>query len=415
MTRNRVKQERTAGGSHPRRRFLKRLGQGALAAGAAMHIGRSAASPSKTQNADIDLLLPGRIGNPQQTLMGDERLDPRIAKVMANMPAPGPNSGMPQISLTSSYEESLRWVSAMEGMLAAQDPAILASMPEFTDVVSRKETIQGVDANAIELYIEEPSDARAAQGSRGKRPCVVHIHGGGMCFTTASAASAVRWRKTLAQQGVMVVGVEFRNAGGVLGNHPFPAGLNDCASAVQWVHAHRVDLGVSSIVVAGESGGGNLAVALGIKANFEGWVEAIDGVFAIAPMIFGYYGSVPRELLSWRENEGYQGTLAMTRAMARVYDPKDRHELNPLAWPYHATTEQLQGLPPHIITNYELDLIRDDGAIFARKLQAAGVAAFSRTITGAIHVVELAMPDLVPELLDETVASLVGFADRLAD
>jgi acetyl esterase/lipase len=167
--------------------------------------------------------------------------------------------------------------------------------------------------------------------------------------------------------------------------------------------------------LAGESGGGNLAVALGIKANLEGWIAAIDGVFAIAPMIFGYYGSVPPELVSWRENEGYQGTLAMTRAMARVYDPEDRHALNPLAWPYNATSEQLQGLPPHIITNYELDLIRDDGAIFARKLQAAGVAAFSRTITGAIHVVELAMPDLVPELLDETVASLVGFAGRLAD
>jgi hypothetical protein len=170
MAGNNGKQERTAGGSGPRRRFLKSFGQGALAAGTALHIGRSVASPSKTQNADIDVWLPGRLGNPQQTLLGDRRLDPRIAKVMANMPAPGPNSGMPQISLTSSYEESLRWVSAMEGMLAAQDPAILASMPEFKDVVSRKETIQGVDANAVELYIDEPVDAKTAQGSKVKRP-----------------------------------------------------------------------------------------------------------------------------------------------------------------------------------------------------------------------------------------------------
>ena len=27
-----------------------------------------------------------------------------------------------------------------------------------------------------------------------------------------------------------MVGVEFRNVGGQLGNHPFPAGLNDCVS-----------------------------------------------------------------------------------------------------------------------------------------------------------------------------------------
>ena len=102
MTGDNGKQGRTAGGSHPRRRFLKRFGQGALAAGAALHIGRSVASPGEAQKADIDIWLPGRLGNPQQTLIGDQRLDPRIAKVMANMPAPGPNSGMPQISLTSS-------------------------------------------------------------------------------------------------------------------------------------------------------------------------------------------------------------------------------------------------------------------------------------------------------------------------
>lgn len=211
----------------------------------------------------------------------------------------------------------------------------------------------------------------------------------------------------------MVVDVEFRNAGGALGNHPFPAGLNDCTSAVKWVHEHRSELGISTVVIAGESGGGNLAVATAIKANIEGWVDIIDGVFASAPMIFGYYGLVPPELISWRENEGYQGTLPMTRAMARVYDPKGGHAHDPMAWPYHATEKELKGLPPHIITNYELDLIRDDGAIFARKLQAAGVDAISRTITGAIHVVELTMPDLVPDLFDETINSLTGFARRL--
>ena len=62
----------------------------------------------------------------------------------------------------------------------------------------------------------------------------------------------------------------------------------------------------------------------------------------------------------------------------------------------------------------ELDLIRDDGAIFARNLQAVGVPAISRTIDGAIHVQEMAMSDLVPELLHDTVGSLAGFAHQLA-
>lgn len=373
---------------------------------------------------DIDVTLPGRLGNPKLTLLEDVRLDPRVAQVMAQMPPGGPAALLPEVTQSSTYEECLNWVNAMEDMLAAGDAPALAASPGFADVASRKVTIEGVDGNDIDLFVDAPQshfekahfkEDRIKVESPSKLPCIVHLHGGGMSFTTAESASAVRWRKTLAQAGAVVVGVQFRNGGGVLGNHAFPAGLNDCASAVQWVDKSRFDLGISSIVVAGESGGGNLAVATGIKANLEGWVSAIDGVFAIAPMIFGYYTSVPPELLSWRENEGYQGTLEMTRAMTRVYDPNDEHELNPMAWPYHADDEALKKLPPHIITNYELDLIRDDGAVFARRLQAAGVPTISRTIDGAIHVVEIAMPDLVPELLEDTVGSLVGFARRLGE
>lgn len=356
------------------------------------------------------ILLPGKLGNPDLGLVEDDRLDPRLARLMASMPAVAMEPV--DISETASYEESLQWVDGMEEIMALQNEAAIAAMPKFSNLVSSKETIKGVDGNDIDLYIEDPLLFDSAT-KRQPRPCIVHIHGGGMAFTTAQFAGAMRWRKTMASKGALVVSVEFRNSGGVMGNHPYPAGLNDCASAVKWVHAQRERLKISSLIVSGESGGGNLCIATAIKANVEGWVQAIDGVFSIAPMIFGYYDSVPVELVSWRENEGYQGTLGMTRAMSRVYDPKGEHERDPLAWPYWASDEELHGLPPFIVTNYELDLIRDDGAIFTRRLQAAGVSAISRTITGAIHVVELAMPDLVPELVDETSSSLVAFAKRV--
>ena len=48
------------------------------------------------------------------------------------------------------------------------------------------------------------------------------------------------------------------NSAGRLGCHPFPAGLNDCASEVRWTYRNRDALGISRIVVSGESGGGNL-------------------------------------------------------------------------------------------------------------------------------------------------------------
>jgi acetyl esterase/lipase len=86
-----------------------------------------------------------------------------------------------------------------------------------------------------------------------------------MVILAASSPSFVRWREALAASGLVVVGVEFRNGGGRLGPHPFPAGLDDCTSALQWVHVHRGELGISKIVVSGESGGGNLSLATAIQ------------------------------------------------------------------------------------------------------------------------------------------------------
>ena len=272
-----------------RRKFFKRSGQTLLGALAALHLAPvfGQAKVSLKSDPHLNVSCPGRLGNPGMTMLDDKRLDPRVRKAMSGMPAGDLAAMLPQVTLSSSYEECLQWVAAMEELLNVQNSAMLAAMPDFRDVVTEKKTIIGEDGNEIDLYIEKP------KGADGILPCVVHIHGGGMAFTTTQAAGATRWRKTLARQGLVVVAVEFRNSGGVLGNHPFPAGLNDCAAAIQWVNKKRSVLNISSLVVAGESGGGNLAVATAVKANIEGWVDAIDGVYAMAPMILGFYTSVP--------------------------------------------------------------------------------------------------------------------------
>ena len=48
----------------------------------------------------------------------------------------------------------------------------------------------------------------------------------------------------------------------------FPAGLNDCSSALQWMFDNKEKLGVSKIIVSNcESGGGNLTLATTLKAK----------------------------------------------------------------------------------------------------------------------------------------------------
>jgi hypothetical protein len=70
---------------------------------------------------------------------------------------------------------------------------------------------------------------------------------------------------------------------------PFPAGLNDCFSGLQWLHRHRERLRISArVCAAGESGGGNLCLALALKAKAEGALWLMDsGVFSMCPYIAG--------------------------------------------------------------------------------------------------------------------------------
>ena len=393
-----------------RRRFLARLAQslGVAASVPLLPAATSHASDAQPSSrcAEDHVQLPGRLGNPQATLATDGRVDPRILEVLKASRGlePFPHG----LTTTSTYEECLEFIRQMEDSLRANRPQLLAAMPAFPGVVASTETIKGVDGNDIKLYIDQP------KVRTGDLPCVFHTHGGGMCFLTAEHPTFVRLRKSLAATGMIVVGVEFRNGGGILGNHPFPSGLNDCASGAAWAHRNRAALGISSIIIAGESGGGNLALATVLKANQEGWVEAFDGVYAIAPMISGLYVNPPPELVSLVENNRYLGDMAMMRGMMKVYDPQDKHITDPLAWPYHASKRDLEGLPPHIVTVYDLDPIRDEGLIFARKLLAAGVPAIARTLNGVTHAADLSMPDVVPDLFEETIRSIHGFAGSFA-
>ncbi len=348
--------------------------------------------------------FPGRLGNPTLTLLDDPRLDPRLKAALQMAPA---QTAQPPAA-DASLEDCLAFCSAFEDASAAGHEMQWAMMPKLDSVARREEIIAGDDGNEIRLYIHAP-----AQQS-GPVPCIVHTHGGGMVLMTAADPVFVRWRDALADAGLVVVGVEFRNGGGKLGNHPFPAGLNDCAAATRWVHANRAALNISGIVISGESGGGNLCIATTLKAKAEGWLDAIDGVYAFCPYISGAYAQPPAELLSLQENDGYTLSCATMVPLVRVYDPDGVYSDDPLAWPLAASEEMLAGLPAHVISVNELDPLRDEGLAFYRKLMAAGVSVAARTALGTPHAGDLMMPDVVPEVFAESLGSVCAFARRVA-
>lgn len=311
------------------------------------------------------------------------------------------------VSADSSYEDLLEFCRLAEAGFEEMFAGLLDGLDPIGGVVSRTEVIRGVDGNDINLYVHEPADRDGAV------PCVVHTHGGGMVILKGSGPSYVRWRDELAATGLVVVGVEFRNGGGGLGDHPFPAGLDDCASAARWAHANKDELGVSQIVISGESGGGNLCIATALKANREGWIDEIAGVYAQCPYVSGAYAGPPPELPSLVENDMYFLDVSMMGALAKVYDPDGSNAENPLAWPYHAAASDLAGLPPHVISVNELDPLRDEGLAYYRKLLGAGVPVVSRTVNGTCHAGDCIFAAAMPDVFAATVRDISGFAHSL--
>jgi len=351
-------------------------------------------------------ILPGKLGNPEMLMKSDPRSDPRMVAAMAPLgldvaPAPAP------VDINSPIDDLIEFNMASEEGFSMLGEILAAQAPPIENVDRRTVVIPGMDDNDISLYIHTPKDAS------GPMPCIVHTHGGGMVILAASDAGYVRWRDELASTGMAVVGVEFRNAGGKLGPHPFPAGLNDCVSALQWVDANRDDLGISKIVLSGESGGGNLAIATTLKAKEMGIVDVIDGVYAQCPYISGMYAEKDPALPSLYENDDYFLNCSMMGAMVRTYSPDGSADTNPLAWPYHAPVDMLEGLPPHVISVNELDPLRDEGLAYYRKLMRAGVVASSRTVNGTCHAGDCIFRDAMPEVYLGTIHDINTFANSL--
>lgn len=233
---------------------------------------------------------PGRLGDPRMNMGSDPRLNAKLKDILAtfgadqNRPPPflqtlAPESSMDDIAATIALSEE----GAMQLYNAA--PVDVPADEYEVELEMRETTISGGDGQDMLLYIYEPK-VRGA----GPLPCVVYSHGGGMTIIPTMNRIHDRWCRSLASSGLVVVMVDFRNAWTKKGYHHFPAGLNDCAAAVQWVHSKRQELNVSNIVLQGESGGGNLALATALKAKKEGWVSKIDGVFGTIPYISNAYG-----------------------------------------------------------------------------------------------------------------------------
>jgi acetyl esterase/lipase len=362
------------------------------------------APPSPTARAVLSCPMPdGRLADPDRTLGTDPRSDPRMVAAFVPFGLDGPLP-LPPLSVDSPLEERLAFVAAVEEKFGAFVDTLAQALPVAEGVTSTTVTIAGGGGNDLTLYVSRPAD------TDGPLPGVVHLHGGGMAFLSAADSTFVRGRENLATTGLVVVGVEFRNSAGKLGVHPYPAGLNDCAAAIRWVSANREDLGVSHLIVSGESGGGNLTLAVTHKAKREGWLHEIAGVYAQCPFISNRWLEQPDDLPSLKENDGYLFSCLQLALLGSVYDPTGENATDATCWAGVATDADLTSLPPHVISVNELDPLRDEGLVYYRRLLRAGVSAVGRVVAGTCHGGDLLGGGAMPDVYAASLRDVSGFA-----
>lgn len=333
----------------------------------------------------------------------DRRLDPRVKWALRNVPVTelGDIDSRERLLEISNSPKAIALRDKMQALYDALDTEDVASSEGLS--ITTHDVVSAPDGNTIKIrFVRPESDAPL--------PCVYYIHGGGMQNGSAFDAMYRVWARVLAAQGVAVAMVDFRNCvtpSSVPEVEPFPAGLNDCVSGLTWVAAEAASLGVDAgrIVVAGESGGGNLTLATGLKLLRDGDIGLVSGLYALCPYIAGQW---PQERFpSSIENEGILLNLHHNRG-AVAYGIEHFEAGDPLAWPAFATVDDVAGLPRTFISVNEADPLRDEGVEFYRLLLEAGVPAQCRIVMGTSHGMDV-FTAVLPDVSRETAASIARF------
>jgi acetyl esterase len=333
----------------------------------------------------------------------DPRIDPRIKAMLGamNIPAPKSVESREEILEQAGTDEAQAAIAALKGFMEMCDNEDIAPSAGLT--ISTHEFTSAPDDNTIKIQLIAPESAEPT-------PCVYYIHGGGMQTMSCYDGNYRAWGKIIAAQGVTVAMVDFRNAvtpSSTPEVAPYPAGLNDCVSGLEWVAGNGAKLNIDPkrIIVAGESGGGNLTLATGLRLKREGKLDLIRGLYALCPYIAGIWPL--EENPSSIENNGILLDLHNNYG-AMAYGIEELEKRNPLAWPGFAKGEDVHGLPPTVISVNECDPLRDEGIGFYRLLLREGVEARCRQVMGTMHGTEI-FPIACPEISRDTARSIAEF------
>lgn len=161
-------------------------------------------------------------------------------------------------------------------------------------------------------------------------PLHLNFHGGGFVFKQNSDDDLYCAHLAAATKG-MVVDVDYASSK----EAPFPMAFDQCWQVALWAYSHLQEWGCSpkKVSIGGSSAGGNLALAVTMKAKAEGGP-------ALCLVVLEYAATDNFQCVG-------DPNLLRSEIFSRLYVDGDLEKLkDPYVSPFYASDDQLKGLPP---------------------------------------------------------------------
>ncbi len=288
-------------------------------------------------------------------------LNPTLAAVLAQMA----EAGAPELHEMSPVEGRAMYRAMNDGNTKQ-------------DVAQVSDTIAGTVP--VRIYHPNPGETL---------PCLVYFHGGGWVIGDLETHDHI-CRQLANTANCVVVAVDYRLAP----EHPFPAPMDDCYTALNWVVGHAAEIGIDAdrIAVGGDSAGANLSTVVALRARDE------EGPSICHQLLIYPVTDATFDTPSYSENaEGYMLSKAGMEWFWQHYIGSHSDPLSQFVSPLRA--EDLSKLPAATVITAEFDPLRDEGEAYAELLIAAGNKVTMKRYDGVVHGF-FAMSDLLEEARD---------------
>ncbi|KAL0478873.1 hypothetical protein AKO1_000407 [Acrasis kona] len=238
---------------------------------------------------------------------------------------------------------------------------------------------------------------------KAPRNLIFHIHGGGF-IAMSSFAHEGYLRRWAIECDMSVVSVDYSKAP----ESRFPVALEECYSVYLWTiqNAKRI-LGapLGKVILAGDSAGGNLSLALVLKCMKE--KTKLPHALALSyPCTYVYAAPSPARVNSFVDplvNFSFLSMCAANYTDATIHDQKRDPFISPCMAPDH----MLKLFPPCYIGVGALDPLFDDACYMARRISANNGEKVKLEVVDGMGHGYLNLVDFVPEAKDAS--------DRLCD